>query len=130
MDNNFDNARMVMLNNSEEVIKKVFNSSFGQTEETIRASFKKTVQIREYETEVVEGSTELKLDRAVSAGEREMIMAMLRLQLEYEAYVSLIKKGLITQRTFDDRKLALTGEVVAIRAKVEGMGIDVSKYFN
>lgn len=130
MDNNFDNARMVMLNNSEEVIKKVFNSSFGQTEETIRASFKKTVQIREYETEVVEGSTELKLDRAVSAGEREIIMAMLRLQLEYEAYVSLLKKGLITQRTFDDRKLALTGEVVAIRVKVEGMGIDVSKYFN
>lgn len=108
----------------------MFNSSFGQTEETIRASFKKTVQIREYETEVVEGSTELKLDRAVSAGEREMIMAMLRLQLEYEAYVSLLKKGLITQRTFDDRKLALTGEVAAIRAKVEGMGIDVSKYFN
>lgn len=129
MENEDNITREGVLAETNNVFDKVFKSNFGQTEETIRVTFKKTVQIKEYQTEVVEGSTELKLDKPVSGAERELIMAMLRLQLEYEAYVSLLQKGLITQRAFEDRKIALFYEVTSIRDKVEGLGVDVDKYF-
>ena len=47
--------------NMEEII----SSSFGEASSEIRANFKKTVLIRQYETEVIELETTLKLDKDI-----------------------------------------------------------------
>lgn len=118
------------MNNEEsnKIVERVFTSNFGSTGEVIKASFRKTVQVKDYETEVVEGSTEVTIDRPITGGERQFIIAMLRMQLEYEAYVNLIEKGMISQTAFNDRKNALADEIVALKAKIEATGVDLSKY--
>lgn len=102
-------------------INDALKASFGEANNTIRASFKKTVLIRQYETEVIELETTLNIERNLQGAERAFIVALLQIQLEYTAYATLLCKGLVTQEEFDKRKAELEQEVNILKQKAEGV---------
>lgn len=112
--------------NMEEII----SSSFGEASSEIRANFKKTVLIRQYETEVIELETTLKLDKDITGAERMLLSAMLQAQLEYDAYCQLYIKGMVTESEFSQRKSCLEQEINIIKAKGEEvLGKSLDNYF-
>lgn len=111
-------------------LDNVLNSSFGEASSEMSASFKKTVLVRQYETEVVEYSTVLKIEKPISGAERVLISAMLQIQLEYSAYVDLVYKGYVTENEFNQRKTALTEEINNLTRKAESiLNKPLDKYF-
>ena len=103
-------------------IKDIMKASIGEANSEIKASFKKTVLVRQYETEVVEIDTKVTLDRPVTNGERMFISALLYVQLEYTAYTQLLFKGLVTSTELAEREKALTDEINALKNKIEDCG--------
>ena len=119
--------KLALTNNT---INKIMQASLGEVNNKMRVSFKKTVLVRDYETEVIEATTDIELDHEISGAERIFVSAILRAQMEYEAYCNLVMKGMIVQRDFDERKEALANEVNAVKAKSEIiLGKSLDKYF-
>lgn len=113
----------------DNIVNRALGASFGEASNTINVSFKKTVLIRDYETEVIESSTSLVLDKPLSGAERSFITAILRVQMEYEAYCNLVMKGMVTQTEFNIRKEALANDLLALKAKAEAIsGQKMDKY--
>lgn len=102
-------------------IEKIMDASFGETNSEIRATYRKTVNVRQYETEVIELETTLKLDKELTGGERMLVSALLQAQLEYTAYCQLAFKGLVTPDQLTLRKNTLEEGINAIKDKVEGV---------
>ena len=102
-------------------IEKLMGASFGEASETIRATYKKTVLIRQYETEVIELETTLKMDKPMTNAERMFISAALQAQLEYTAYSQLLVKGLVTATQFNSRKAELENALTILKEKAEGV---------
>lgn len=118
-------------NNGNTTMEKIMNSSFGEASNTIRASFKKTVFMRQYETEVVEMESTLTVDKNVTGAERMFMSAILQAQLEYSAYVNLAFKGLITKTELDSRRDELVNSVEAIKNKAEQvLGKSLDEYLD
>lgn len=78
-------------------ISDIMKASFGETSNIIRSSFKKTIQIKQYETEVFEGSTTLELDKNITGIERMLINAILNGQIEYEIAHQMFVRKAITE---------------------------------
>lgn len=118
-------------NTGNTTMEKIMNSSFGEASNTIRASFKKTVFMRQYETEVVEMESTLTVDKNVTGAERMFMSAILQAQLEYSAYVNLAFKGLITKTELDSRRDELVNSVEAIKNKAEQvLGKSLDEYLD
>lgn len=100
-------------------LENVLDASLGESNNQLTVSFKKTVLIRDYETEVIEASTNVTIDKPLNGAERTFVTAMLRVQLEYEAYCNLLMKGLVTQTAFNERKSCLEQELNLLKDKVE-----------
>lgn len=114
----------------DNIIDKVLGASFGEASNVLTVSFKKTVLIRDYETEVIEASTNVTIDHPITGAERSLITAIMRIQMEYEAYCNLVMKGMVTQMQFDQRKQALANDLIALKAKAEAIsGQSMDKYF-
>lgn len=112
-------------------VENIMGASFGEVSNEIRATYKKTVLVRQYETEVVEHETILKLEHEVSGAERMFISALLQVQLEYTAYCQLAFKGLITNTELANRKDELEKGVNAIMEKAESiLGKSLDNYIN
>ena len=110
----------------------IMQASLGEVSNKLTVTFKKTVLIRDYETEVIESTTSIELDHPVSAIERMFITAVLEIQMEYTAYINLAAKGLITQTQLLQRKQMLEEGLFSIKFKAEsllGAGI-VDKYID
>ncbi len=143
MDNN--NGRVVLPSNSNSdhtgvnntefarfPMDKILDASFGEVSSKITASFKKTVLIRDYETEVIEASTTLDMAEPLVGAARMFITAVLEVQLEYTAYLNLFFKGLVTESALLQRKKELEQEIYTIKYnadKVLGPGA-TDKYIN
>ena len=111
-------------------INKALTASFGESSSTLNVSFKKTVLIRDYETEVIEASSTVTIDKPLTGAERTFITAIIRTQLEYEAYCNLLLKGMVTEKQFNDRKLALASELNSLKEKAEQLiGKSLDSYF-
>jgi len=95
----------------------VMKASFGEVSESIRATFKKTINIKQYETEVYESSSTLEVERPVSGIERMLITSILQAQLEYAAYIQMYNKGYINQSEFTLRKQALEDDISQLTEK-------------
>lgn len=92
-----------MAKKIEELTKDdVLGAQLGYCSDS-RIMFRKTVQTRDYETEVVEASMRLDSIGDKPAPERLMILAMGEAQLEFAVYGGLYMKGLVTQEEFEDR---------------------------
>ena len=99
----------------------ILDASFGESSEEIRCAYKKTINIKQYESEVTELESVVKLNRPISGAERALICAILQAQLEYTAYCGLAYKGQITQSDMTNRKNDLELSVKAIKAKAESV---------
>lgn len=97
----------------------IMQASFGESSQTIRANFKRTINVRQYETETVELSSILEINRTLTGIERMLISAILQCQLEYEAYIQLHTKGYITDSEFCDRKAMLEKDINMLACKGE-----------
>lgn len=108
----------------------VLASNFGEASSTIRATFKKTVLLRQYETEVIELESTVTFDKPLSSAERFLLSAILKTQLEYTAYCDMVYKGLVTQTEFENRRKVLEDSMNAIKEKAESvLGRSLDEYF-
>lgn len=123
------------MDNVSNVKKRVsmddmLGSSFGEASSEITSSFKKTVFVRQYETEVVEYSATVHFEKPLSGAERVLLSALLHIQLEYSAYCDLVHKGFVTSTEFNSRKKMLEDDMNSIKDKAESvLGESLDKYF-
>lgn len=108
----------------------IMRASLGEVSNEIRATYKKTVNVRQYETEVVELEAKLDVgDEELNGAERMLVSAILQAQLEYTAYCNLAYKGLVTNTELQSRREQLIGSVRAIKEKAERVtGRKLDKY--
>lgn len=109
---------------------KIMQASFGEVSNELAVTFKKTVLLRQYETEVIESTSTVKFDHPLIGIERMFVTAILEIQMEYTAYINLTTKGLITNTQFQQRKEELEQSLYNIKVKADtilGEGI-IDKY--
>lgn len=109
---------------------KVMQASFGEISNDLTVTFKKTVLLRQYETEVIESTSTVKFDHPLIGIERMFVTAILEIQMEYTAYINLTTKGLITNTQFQQRKEELEQNLYNIKVKADqilGAGV-IDKY--
>ena len=109
---------------------KVMQASFGEISNDLTVTFKKTVLLRQYETEVIESTSTVKFDHPLIGIERIFVTAILEIQMEYTAYINLTTKGLITNTQFQQRKEELEQNLYNIKVKADqilGAGV-IDKY--
>ena len=96
----------------------------------IRVSFKKTVQIRDYESEVIEMSAELKVPQNTTSAERAAYEALMYSQLRYNGYLQLLFRSRVTQGEFNAELNSITTSCTAMLQKLEALsGEDLSHIF-
>lgn len=109
---------------------RIMQASFGEVSNELAVTFKKTVLLRQYETEVIESTSTVKFDHPLIGIERMFVTAILEIQMEYTAYINLTTKGLITNTQFQQRKEELEQSLYNIKVKADtilGEGI-IDKY--
>lgn len=87
----------------------------------VSVSFKKTVNVRQYETEVVEASMEVAFDEADAPEDVEEKIAVASAKVEYACMVNLLAKGQVTQTQFNERRSQLEQSVTAISTKMSAL---------
>lgn len=110
----------------------IMEASLGEVSNELTVTFKKTVLIRQYETEVLEATTSVKFDHPLIGVERMFVAAILEIQMEYTAYINLASKGLVTQSQLTERKLILEQSLFSIKVKADqilGAGV-IDKYLD
>ena len=110
-------------------IEEIMGAKLGEVgeEDKVSIGFKKTINIKPYESEVMEVNMDLKVPSKYSGAERMLVMAILQAQAEYEVYCMLVFKGQISREEFGERKKELEDAVEAIKRKAEDvLGVDMS----
>ena len=108
----------------------IMEASLGEVSNKLTVTFKKTVLIRDYETEVIEATNNVEFDHPLIGIERMFVTAILEIQMEYTAYINLTTKGLITNTQFQQRKEELEQNLYNIKVKADqilGAGV-IDKY--
>lgn len=82
----------------------ILNAHFGEKETTIKAEFRKTIQIRNYETEVYSISSEIKLDPNITGYRKAFVQSLLQAQLELIAYRSLRLQNKVQEAEYNNRR--------------------------
>ena len=122
-----------MSNQSNKIdMNQIMGASFGEMSNKLVVNFKKTVLVRDYETEVVEASTTIDLDKNLTGIERMFVTALLEAQMEYTAYCTLATKGFVTNTQLAERKTAIEEGIYALKYKADqllGAGV-IDKYIN
>lgn len=108
-----------MENTNRVSMDKIMEASFGEVSNKLTVTFKKTVLIKSYETEVIESTTSLDLDEPLTGIERMFISAILEIQMEYTTYINLTLKGLVTESEFLQRKQVLEESLYSIKYKAD-----------
>ncbi len=98
---------------------QVMQASFGEVSNKLTVTFKKTVLIRDYETEVIEATSSVEFDHPLVGIERMFVTALLQTQMEYTSYVSLASKGLVSEAALKQRKQMLEEEMYTIKYKAD-----------
>lgn len=119
------------MNNTGKIdMNDIMQASIGEVSNKLEVTFKKTVLIRDYETEVIESTSTVELDHNVTGIERMFITALLQIQMEYTAYCNLAAKGIVTNTQLAERKKMLEEGLYAIKYKADqilGVGV-IDKY--
>lgn len=99
-------------------IKDIISANIGTCKEngSLHVSFKKTVNIRQYETEVVEASLTVPLGHEDVGHRLELVESIALAKVEYGVMFNLLAAGRITQAEFDQRKLELVAGVETLSA--------------
>lgn len=113
-------------------MEQVMNASLGEVSNKLTITFKKTVLIRDYETEVIEATNSVEFDHNLIGIERMFVSAIIEMQMEYTTYINLVSKGLITQTEFASRRKTLEEALFSIKFKADqilGEGV-IDKYLD
>lgn len=121
--NNSNSQENMQTNNMMPAFKynidNIMNASFGEVSNKISAEFKKTILIRNYETETMTRTAELILDKSISGMDRTFISCLLQAQLELECYTSLYMQLRVTKEEYDTRKYKIEYSVNVMAAQFE-----------
>lgn len=98
----------------------------GDGEEEIRVSFKKTVSVKPYETEVLESEAVVKVPKGTSGIERMLYTAIVQAQVQYEVYMMLALKGYVTQEELYRERDSAVNAVNMLIQKAEDLGKSIS----
>ena len=98
---------------------KIMEASLGEVSNKLTVTFKKTVLIRDYETEVKESTITVDLEEELTAIERMFVTALLQVQMEYTAYCNLAAKGIVTVQQLTERKAMLEEGLYNIKYKAD-----------
>lgn len=110
-------------------MNNILKASFGEANNEIKVTFKKTILIRPYETEVVEIESKLNIDKSMDGATRQLLCTVLQSQVEFEAYSQLFYKKLVSQEEVLSRKAYLEQSVKEAVWKFENLtGRDASEY--
>ena len=108
----------------------ILNASLGEVSNKLSVTFKKTVLVRNYETEVVEAITSVELEHPITGIERMFVTAILEIQMEYTVFCQLAAKGTVTNKELEERKKSLVDGLYSIKYKADqilGNGV-IDKY--
>lgn len=108
----------------------IMEASLGEVSNKLTVTFKKTVLIRDYETEVIEATNSVEFEHPLVGIERMFVTAIIEIQMEYTAYINLASKGIITQSQLTERKLMLEQSLYTIKVRADqilGAGV-IDKY--
>lgn len=97
----------------------ILSANIAECHGTLNAKFKKTVNIRQYESETYELSATVELDYPLSSPERALVTAILQAQVEYTVLCQLFYKHLITPEEFVTRRGELETDVQGMKEKAE-----------
>lgn len=78
----------------------LLGADFGEKSSKIKVSFKRTIQIEQYNPETIQVDTEVEFEGSMSAIERDTIICVLQATTEYQALIHLYKKELIDSQEF------------------------------
>jgi hypothetical protein len=100
---------------------RIMNASFNEVTNNLTVSFRKTVLTKQYESEVIETTNSVQLDRTLTGIERMFIAGTMQAQLQYQTYVMLVDKGLLTKTDLNNSKLALEEDIYNLKYKADQM---------
>lgn len=103
----------------DDIMKATFGEYTNQDTEELNIVFKKTINIKQYESEVMESSVSVKVPKGLTGAERMVILAIMQAQAEYEMYCMLAFKQYISQNDLIERKTTLENGVSALLSKAE-----------
>lgn len=107
----------------------ILGARFGEANNKITVEFKKTIFIRNYETEVFDLSSEITLDNSVDGIDRMLVTCILQAQLELQCFGGLLIRNKITQQEYNDRKEKILLDVNMTANRYEKItGRDSGKY--
>lgn len=102
--------------NMDDILK----ANIGDSSNTITVSFKKTVNIKQYESEVVEVALETHIPKGITSAERALLTGILQAQAEYSVLCQLAYKAdQLPDTEFQRRRAELVNEVATLKAKAE-----------
>lgn len=102
-------------------INNILNARFGEVSNTLSADFKKTILIRNFETEVTDTHASLVLDHAIDGMDRVFISNILQAQLELGCYTSLYFQSRIPLDEYLERKQKIEYEINAMAEQYENL---------
>ena len=102
-------------------MEDILSANFGEGSGQLKVRFRKTVNTRQYESEVIELETTLDLDESYSGIKRMLAATVLATQLEYACIVGLVQKQQIIPDEFNQRKQQLITACNAVADKYESL---------
>jgi len=110
------------------LVDDMLTCKLGETESSLKVTFKKTVKVREYETEVTEVTNEIKIDDSITGMERIFVAEILKSQAEYVMYIDLYERGTVTKDEYMVKRKTIEDTLRTMIDRANGLNIDVSKY--
>lgn len=106
-------------------IGDILNAKVGSSEKDgkLSLSFRKTINVRQYETEVIEANLEVPITTDMTGLKLEMIESVVLAKLEYGVLWNMLARGMITQAEFDDCKQKLETSV-NVMSQFTGVGVE------
>lgn len=97
----------------------LLSADFGEKSSKIKVSFKRTIQIEQYNPETMQVDTEVEFEGHMSAIERDAIICVLQATTEYQALIHLYKKELIDSQEFVSTRTKLEKSCEDVLTKYE-----------
>lgn len=97
----------------------ILKANLGESTSKIVVSFKKTIQVEQFNPEVVQIDCETEFTGKMSGIERATIASIIQSQIEYEAFAQMAIKGLINSDVYNCRKASLIASCNAMLQKYE-----------
>ncbi|MEM4385946.1 MAG: hypothetical protein QXD03_05305 [Candidatus Anstonellales archaeon] len=95
--------------------------NLGEASNNIKVTFRKTVNIKPYETETFEVTNEVTLNRSLTGLERFYVDAIMQAQAEYSVYANLYNRGMMSREEFKTKKEDITNFINSVKVKIESL---------